>query len=172
MVISYVVSILISYMWIRFVLNLIDKKDANPFKKESFPTLSQYWNLFKTMIIYSLCVLVGFILFIVPGFYVAGRLLFAVYISIEKNQGARVTIKEAWRMTEGYGWILFWKSFVIGLFIALGFIAFFVGSFITYPMGMIVMGMLYRDFLKMKSAQPSFAQLPKEPIVEQNQEVK
>lgn len=149
-VISYVISILLSYIWIRFILSLIDKKDFNPFSRESLPSFVQFWNFFKTMILYTLCVLVGFALFIIPGFYISGRLLFAVYLSIDKNQGARVSIKEAWNMTKNYGWKLFWKSFLIGLFIALGFIAFFIGSFITYPIGMIVMAMMYRKFSKMK----------------------
>lgn len=149
-IISYVVSILVSYIWIRFILSLIDKKDFNPFSRNSLPSFLQFWNLFKTTILYALCVLAGFILFVIPGFYVVGRLLFAIYLSIDKNQGARVTIKEAWNMTRGYGWKLFWKSFVIGLFIAVGFIAFFIGSFITYPVGMIVMAMMYREFSKMK----------------------
>lgn len=163
-IISYIIGLLISFIWVSFVLNLIDKKDFNPFKRESLPSFSQFWNLFKTMIIYALCVMGGFILFIIPGFYISGRLIFAIYLSVEKNQGARVTIKEAWHMTEGYGWKLFGKSFVIGLFIALGFIALFVGSFVTYPIGMLVLGMMYREFLKFKSQQP--VELPKVEITQ------
>lgn len=149
-VISYIVSLLLAYVWTRFALGLIDKKVINPFSREAFPPFSQFWNLFKTIILYSLCVMGGFILLIIPGFYIIGRLLFAIYLSVEKNQGAIVTIKEAWKMTEGYGWKLFWKSFVIGLFIILGFIAFIIGLFITYPIGIIVMAMMYREFSKMK----------------------
>lgn len=149
-IISYVVSLLLVYVWFRFVLSLVDKKDFKPFSKEALPTLEQFWNLLKTVILYSLCVIIGVILLVIPGIYVSGRLIFAIYISIEKNQGARKTIKETWKMTEGYGWKLFWKSFVIGLFMVLGLIALFIGSFITYPIGMIVMVMMYREFSKMK----------------------
>jgi len=150
-IISFIVGMLVSYIWVRFVLSLIDKKDFNPFHRESLPSLLQFWNLFKTMILLSLCVLGGFILFIIPAFYISARLMFAIYISIEKNQGARASIKESWDMTKGYGWKLFGKSFLVGLFIALGFVLFFIGSFITYPIGMIVFAMMYREFLRMKS---------------------
>lgn len=150
MIMSYVVSLLLAFIWIRFTLGLIDKKIFNPFLREALPSLTQYWNLLKTIILYSLCVLAGVILLVIPGFYVSGRLLFVIYLSIDKNQGGVVTIKEAWNMTKGYGWKLLWKSFLIGLFMALGFVALFFGSFVTYPLGMIVMAMMYREFSKMK----------------------
>jgi membrane-anchored glycerophosphoryl diester phosphodiesterase (GDPDase) len=149
-IISFIISIVLSYILIHYILSLVDGKEIDLFKKESIPSFLQIWNFFKTMILSALCVMAGFILLIIPGFYVAGRLVFAMYISVEKNQGARLTIKEAWKMTEGYGWILFWKSFVIGLFMALGIIAFFVGSFITYPLGMILLIMMYREFTNFK----------------------
>jgi hypothetical protein len=150
-----VLNLFLSYIWIHSILNLIDKKEFTPFSKESLPSLLQFWNLFKTTVLYVLCVLAGFVLFVIPGFYVSGRLMFAIYISVEKNQGARLTIREAWKMTEGYGWKLFWKGFVVGLFMAIGFIIFFVGSFVTYPVGFIVMVMMYREFIKMKTLNPS-----------------
>lgn len=164
MTISYILSIFLSYLWIRFAMSLVDGTDFNPFKKESFPTLTQFWNLFKTIILYGLCVLGGFILLVIPAFYVTGRLMFAIYLSIDKNQGGRATIKEAWRMTEGYGWTLFWKSFVIGLFMAVGFIALFVGSFITYPIGMMVMVMMYREFTKWRQENPVLSPVKDEVI--------
>lgn len=145
------VNILLSYLWIRLIFNIIDKKEFNLFSKEALPTLGQLWNFFKTSLLYALCVIVGFILLIIPGFYVLGRLMFAIYLSVEKNQGARASIKESWNMTKDYGWLIFWKSFVIGLFIILGFIALFVGSFVTYPIGFMVMIMMYREFVKFKS---------------------
>jgi membrane-anchored glycerophosphoryl diester phosphodiesterase (GDPDase) len=150
-ILSSIVSLIVFYVWVRFVLSLIDKKEYNPFSVKALPTLGQFWNLLKTAFLNGLCVLGGFILLVIPGFYISGRLMFSLYLSIEKNQGARVTIKEAWKMTEGYGWLLFWKAFVIGLFMALGFVALLVGSFVTYPIGIVVLLMMYREFSNMKS---------------------
>lgn len=154
-VIALIVNLLISYIWIRFTLNLVDKKDFNPFSKEALPSITQLWNFIKTGILYALCILGGFILLIIPAFYISGRLIFAIYLSVEKNQGGRASIKEAWEMTRGYGWKLFWKSLVIGLFMALGFIAFFIGSFVTYPIGFMLMVMMYREFVKFKLQTPA-----------------
>lgn len=166
------------YIFLRFAIWLVDKKENNSFSKEMFPSFEQYWNLLKTLILSGLCVLAGFLLFIVPGFYVAGRLLFANYISVDKNKGGRASIKESWEMTRGYGWRLFWKSFVVGLFILLGFIVIYIGSFITYPIGMLVLVMMYREFYKMKSQMPKeetktevVKDLPKETVKEKAEEV-
>jgi uncharacterized membrane protein len=147
-------GLVISYVFIRLVFSIVDKTEYDPFSRKSLPSLIQFWNYFKTSILYGLCILGGLILFIIPGIYVMGRLMFSVYLSIEKNQGARLSIKESWSMTEGYGWLLFWKSFLIGLYIIAGYIFFFIGSFITYPLGIIVFVMMYREFSKMKLQNP------------------
>jgi len=185
-----VINILLSYVWIRSVLGLIDHNKFNPFSKEILPSLLQFWNYIKTtLLFFVLCFLpiiiaiFSFLVFIlvnirivpggieyyyllplyfypaicffliislVPSFYLLGRLIFTRYLCVEKNQGAVKSIKESWDLTEGQGWYLFGKSFVIGLFVILGFVAFFVGSIITYPIGMILLVMLYRSFKKAK----------------------
>lgn len=162
-IIVTIVNIVLSYIWMRLILSLIDKKEFNLFSKD-LPTLGQLWNFIKTSILYGLCVIGGLILLIVPGFYFAGRLMFAVYISVEKNQGARLSIKESWEMTRSYGWKLFWKSFVIALFMAVGFLALFVGSFITYPIGFMLMIMMYREFIKFKSQNISASSTAPSPL--------
>lgn len=162
-IIVTIVNIVLSYIWIRLILSLIDKKEFNLFSKD-LPTLGQLWNFIKTSILYGLCVIGGLILLIVPGFYFAGRLMFAVYISVEKNQGARLSIKESWEMTRSYGWKLFWKSFVIALFMAVGFLALFVGSFVTYPIGFMLMIMMYREFIKFKSQNISASSTAPSPL--------
>jgi len=150
-ILSFFVGVGLYYLWIRYSLDLVDKKDFNPFKKESLPSLKQYWNFLKLIVLLFFIYIASLILFIVPLLYISGRLMFATYLSVEKNQGARLCIKESWNMTKGYGWILFWKGFLICLFIFIGFIILLVGGLITYPIGIIVMAMMYREFLKMKS---------------------
>lgn len=150
----FFVNILISYIWICSILNLLDGKKFDPFVKETFPDLRQYWNFLSTGILSFIIIFIGFIFLIVPGLYFAGRLMFASYIALEKNQNAVDSIKESWDITKGYSWKIFGKAFIIGLFILAGFIALFVGSFITYPVGMIVFVMLYREFKKWRLVNP------------------
>ncbi len=173
--IAMLISVFISYVWTRSILGLLDGKGFNPFTKESLPTLEQYWNLLKTCILVVICTMFGFILLIVPGLYIAGRLFPAIYLSVEKNQGARKSMKEAWEMTHGNGWKILGKSILIGLFAILGFVALFIGYFITYPIAMIVTAMMYRELAKLKSlSNPIVTEVVKEEgkIEEKSGEVK
>jgi len=152
-ILLYIFNLLFSYIWIRSTMDLVDKNTFSPFSIKTIPSYKQFWDFFKTSILSSIFILIGFILLIVPGIYISGRLLFATYLSVEKSQGSIKNISESWNMTKGYGWKLFWKSFLIGLFALVGFIALFIGSLVTYPIAMIVLVMLYRDFLKAKSVE-------------------
>jgi membrane-anchored glycerophosphoryl diester phosphodiesterase (GDPDase) len=143
-----VASILLSYVWMKSVLHLVDGHGFKPFTKEILPSMGQFWGFIKVNVGVSFFVTIGFLLLVIPGIYVAGRLLFAPYMVIEHNGRARKTIREAWDMTRGHGWQLLWKSILIGIFIFLGVIALGVGILVTYAIGMIVIVMLYREFTK------------------------
>lgn len=153
------VNFFISYIWVRSTLNLIDKKEFKPFSSEVIPSWKQYWYFISTGLLTGLIFLGGLILLIVPGFYFMGRLMFGCYIAVDKNKNAIDSIKESWSMTKDYGWKIFWKTFVIGLFILVGFVVLFFGSFITYPIGMIVFVMLYREFQSFKNGTPATSNL-------------
>lgn len=151
-IVANLLSVFIAYVWFKAISNMLDGKEFMPFSKESFPDLPKYWNILKTTILIALIFIGGLILLIVPGLYFMGRLLFAVYISIEEpEKGARYAVKKSWEMTRENGWRLFGYSFIIGLFIVLGFIVLFVGAFVTYPLGMMMLVMVYRDFKKFKT---------------------
>lgn len=186
-VILIIVSVLVSYIWIRAILSLLEGKGFNPFSKESLPSLAQIWDFIKTNILIALCVVPFFIIpvivigmtvattllanaiitpaevikmliiivpvfiaFMIPAIYVASRLFPAKYLSVDKYQGSIKNIRDSWDMTKGNGWRIFWKTFLIGLFIMLGFLALVIGMIITLPIGMIVMVMMYKELLKFK----------------------
>lgn len=176
-----IISVFISYMIIRFLISIVDKKQFNPFSKSSLPTLNQLWNFIKTYILSFVIGMATMLIFIIPaillfspinilansssafpffigtmvlsllvGIYISTRLTFAVFISVDKNQGARKSIKESWNMTKGNFWDIFLKLLVIGLFSIVGIIGFFIGILVTYPLGMIVIVMLYKHYRDMK----------------------
>lgn len=173
-IIVSIVGIFVSYMIIKFLLSIIDKKEFNIFSKKSFPTLKQLWRFFATYIIVAITGMGSFLVFFIPAFFIlsktiiltslvkilfgfsviglivgiyfAVRLMFALFIVIDKEKGIIESIKESWSITKGHFWKIFWKTFLIELFMVVGFLLFFVGAFITYPMGMILFTMLYRHF--------------------------
>ena len=101
--------------------------------------------------------------------YIGIRLLPAIYLVVDKNQGARKSIIESWNMTKGYFWFIFGKVIVIQLFVLLGFIALLIGGIITYPIGIMVTVMLYRELLKNKITPEVI--VTETPIVENKEEV-
>jgi hypothetical protein len=145
-VLSYLVSFLLTYVWIKYSLSLIDRKEYSFFHKKSFPTLLQYWNIVKTIILSFVIVLITLPLLLFPAFYISGRIIFAPFICVEKNQGAIKSISDSWIMTKRNGWRLFWKDILITLFIFAGVIIFGVGILLTFPIGCLVFAKLYRDY--------------------------
>lgn len=141
-----VAGTLLAYVWMRSLLSLVDGKGFKPFTAEILPTFPKFWDFIKVNILGGLFILLGFILLIIPGFYITGRLSFAWYLSVEKHQGARKSIRESWEMTRGYGWMLFWKSLLIVIFGVLGIIGFGVGILITMPIAYVMQAMLYKKF--------------------------
>ena len=57
-------SFLVSYIWFRSTLNLLDKKEFKPFSKETLPDLKQYWYFLSTCILTGLIAVVGFALLV------------------------------------------------------------------------------------------------------------
>lgn len=100
----------------------------------------------------SLLFVMLFVIFLlsIPAIYVSIRLFPAKYLSIEKCQGARKSIKEAWMMTRGYGWNILRVGIVLFFFIMLGVLAFVIGIFVTLPIALIVITMFYRDLAKFR----------------------
>lgn len=207
-----IISIFLSYLWIRSSLSVIDGKGFDPFAKESLPNLRQIWDFFKTNILVAMCIIPIMILFValiaftvvlfirggvtqphlvipilmliiipigililIPAIYISSRLFPAKYLSVEKCQGARKSVSEAWAMTKGNGWRITGNIILIGLFMILGILAFVVGALITYPLGIIVISMMYREISKPKVI-PEFVSTPEvskvEVPVEKVQEVK
>ena len=175
-----IVNLLFSYLILKSTLNLVDGGEFNPFKKELFPTFSQFWNFIKTTFLVVICfipiiglflflfitssiflhyispfilsinLLVFLSLFILFIYFIAIRLTFAIYLSVDKNQGAVASVKESWGILKNNRLKILNKLFIIALFSISGLILFFAGIFITYALGVILKVMLYREFSKVK----------------------
>lgn len=85
-------------------------------------------------IIYSIIIVVGLGLLIIPGIYLGLRLQFYQAFIVEENSGIIESLKKSWEITRGQTLQLFWLSLtMIGLMI-LGIIVFVVGIFVTIPL--------------------------------------
>jgi len=112
--------------------------------KEFGRTLGVYW-------LYSIVVMVGMILFVVPGLILAIGLMPAMYLVLDSNYGVGDTLQESWEMTKGHKWSLFVLSLAIMGIIILGVLAFLVGAIFAIAFAYVVMAAAYDE---LSQAQP------------------
>lgn len=133
---------------IKILLNFCDNK------KNNFSILFSQYRLFfiylLTTIIYFIIVLLGLILFIIPGIYLGIRFAFFEYFIIDKKMGVIKSLKESWRATKGNFWGLFAFSVVSLTINILGAFVLLLGLFVTIPITMIAWVFIYRRLSEAK----------------------
>ncbi len=136
------VSIVIGMGVVKISLNFYDDK------KNSFSTLFSSYKLFfiylLATILYSLVILLGFILFIIPGIYLAIRFSFYEYFIIDKKMGVIKSLKESWKITKGNFWGLLAFMFSVLVINMLGAFTLLLGLFVSIPITWIAWAFIYR----------------------------
>jgi membrane-anchored glycerophosphoryl diester phosphodiesterase (GDPDase) len=64
-------------------------------------------------IMFGLLVLTGFIVLIIPGFYVLYRLIFSFYATVIDNTSALDSLSSSWELTKGRWWLVFRSTFLL-----------------------------------------------------------
>jgi uncharacterized membrane protein len=96
-------------------------------------------------ILYVLAVIVGLILFILPGIYLGVQLQFYSYIIVEhKDMRPIDALKKSFEITKGHFWKLFGFSIIMVAVNLLGLLALGVGLLITLPITSLAYARLYR----------------------------
>lgn len=113
--------------------------------KRSLSSFSIVWHYFVASILYTLAVIAGTILFIIPGIIIAIRLQFYMYTVIEhEHEDPLESLKRSWNMTRGHFWKLFGFLIVSGLLIAVSAIPLGLGLLFSLPVVSIAYAYLYR----------------------------
>lgn len=85
-------------------------------------------------IIYSIIVIVGLIIFIIPGIYLAIRLQFFMVFIVQEDAGIMESLRMSWNITKGNAMQLFLLGLaMIGITIV-GLILLIVGVFVAGPL--------------------------------------
>jgi len=146
---SFILNILVSMGLIKISLRFCDQekgKFSDLFT--SYPLFLKY--LFSS-ILYGLIVLVGFILFIIPGIIWLIKFFFYDYFIVDKNVGPIEALKRSSAITRGAKWDLFTFILLLGAINFLGALVFFVGLFVTVPITIIAEAFVYRKLLAQMS---------------------
>ena len=130
------------------VLRIVDGKKATLQDLYTYPniTMKIIRNIVAGIIV-GVMVIVGLIFFIIPGIYIAIRLMFFTYYIVDKDAGIMDSIKMSWELT---------KNGVINLFLLaiIFFIINFIGAMlivglaVTLPLTFLATAVLYRKFQK------------------------
>ena len=98
-----------------------------------FAGFSKFRKLFLTLLLYSLAVLGGILLLIVPGIILAIALWPAFLLVMEDDLDPVGAIKGAWALTRGYKMGIFVLTVAGLLIMIVGFLALGVGLFVAGP---------------------------------------
>lgn len=132
----------------RIAIKLVDAQKPN--FKDLFTPLT--WQLFINYILgtflYSLIVIAGFLLLVVPGIIWAIKFQFVGYLIVDKGMKAMEALRQSAQMTKGVKWDLFFFNLLLLLINLAGALVFLIGLFATIPATMVATAFVYRKLLK------------------------
>lgn len=106
-----------------------------------YPLLLKYLG---ASILYGLMVMVGLVLLIVPGVYLAIKYAFFGFVMVDKKTGIMNSLKTSAQLTDGIKWDLFGFGLLMGLLNLLGALALMIGLFVTIPVSLMASIYVYR----------------------------
>lgn len=144
-VLSFLLGSVLGIGVIKIVLSFID--GTKPSIGKLFDVSGCFWRYLGTVILYTLVMWGGLLLFIVPGIIWAIQFGLATYYAVDKGLGPVEALKASSRATKGVRLDLLGLGILAMLMFYAGFLCFFVGAFVTYPLMMIVFALVYRQLL-------------------------
>ncbi|MBN2638303.1 MAG: hypothetical protein JXR65_04375 [Bacteroidales bacterium] len=98
--------------------------------KDMFAAFSpNYWNVLVASLLVSVIIVLGFVLLIIPGIYLACKLAFVPYLVMDKGMKFSDAFSASWDMTKGHGWTIFGMGLMSILIILAGVLLLIVGVF-------------------------------------------
>mgnify|MGYP001363068355 FL=1 len=97
---------LYSYALAILLIDDIFKEKSRSVSNYFYQALYFFPKIIGIGLITGILVVLGFLLFILPGLYISARLMFAPYIGLMENRPILDSVKKAYEITEGKGWKL------------------------------------------------------------------
>ena len=144
-IIALILLLILDMGFVKICLKFYDQE--KPRFSDLFSQYPLFFKMLFGLIFYTLIVIFGKILLIIPGIVFAIRFYLFYYFIIDKGLGPIAALKESWRATRGVGWNLFAFLLLIGIINLLGALAFLIGLFLTIPITMVATVFVYRKLL-------------------------
>lgn len=138
-------SALETIIWIGLVKIAIDfAAHKNPDYKDIYTHYKLFWKYLGGVILYSLIVLGGFILLVIPGIYWAVKYHFVLYLVVDRGMGPVEALKKSGKITEGVKMKLLMLGIILTVFNMVGALFFGIGLLITIPISLVAVAHVYK----------------------------
>ena len=91
--------------------------------------LARFWSIVLVGLLTGLAILAGFLLLVIPGFFVLTRLTCTLPALVIEDKRGSAALSRSWNLVAGFGWKVFGTIFVAGLMTGL------ISSLLTAPFG-------------------------------------
>lgn len=108
-------------------------------------TLKKGLLYFVSSFIMAMVTVLGFILLIIPGVYLAIALMFTKYVAVDQQLGPIESVFASNKMVWGNWWKMFALVLILIVLNILGFFAFIIGLLLTIPVSMLVIADAYNQ---------------------------
>ncbi len=120
-------------------------------------------------ILLGIIILIGFVLFIVPGVYLMLKYYYVPYLIVDRNMGISEAFKKSAQMTEGVKMDLLVFGLLCFGVLVLGFVAFIVGVLVAMPVVTLASVYIYNELLNYaehneRSAEPVTGTIEAAPV--------
>lgn len=131
MILMYVFSIIFLLGYTKNLFQALDHEEPqfSAYGRQSLKIIT----FFISYVLYLIVVVLGTILFIVPGIYLALRLQFFTAFIVDENSGAIESFKRSWEITKGQMAPLIALALITAGFLLLGILTLTIGIFIAIP---------------------------------------
>ena len=141
----YIIYILVKIGFIKIFLNISNGE------KHTFKHVLRYqhifWKFIGVTILYTTAVVLGTILLIIPGIYIAVKYIFAPILVIDKEMKPVKAMSESAKMTVGIKWKIIGFGLVLFVINFLGAALLGLGAVITTPITTFALIFVYKKFL-------------------------
>lgn len=101
-----------------------EKPDVN----DIFAPFQRAWlSLIVATLVAGIAIMIGFLLLIIPGIFIAARLSFYPLIAIDERLGPMDALRASWERTRGHFWLIFLSWLLAGVITFVGLLLLLIG---------------------------------------------
>ncbi len=141
--IDFIVQALVSVAMVYAFLAVYDQKDIA--FSDLFSASRYVVRYIGATLLSIIAIVLGFLLFIIPGIIVALAFSLAVYALVDTDTGPILALRESWRITKGHRLNLLVFFILLGLLNIAGILALGVGVLVTAPISALATVHVYRQ---------------------------